>query len=73
VYADKITPTPLIMINGLNDEQVPRYNTKLFFNTAQEPKKLIWLESKHVHTNNPELTRKIIAELQKELKRLKVL
>ena len=33
-YADKISPTPLIMINGENDEQIPRYNTELFFNAA---------------------------------------
>jgi fermentation-respiration switch protein FrsA (DUF1100 family) len=72
-YADKITPTPLIMINGLNDEQVPRYNTELFFNAAREPKKLIWLDSKHVNPRNPELTRRIIAELKEELRRLKIL
>jgi hypothetical protein len=72
-YADKISPTPLIMINGLNDEQVPRYNTELFFNAAREPKKLIWLDSKHVNPRNPELTRRIIAELKEELRRLKIL
>jgi hypothetical protein len=72
-YADKISPTPLIMINGLNDEQVPRYNTELFFNAAREPKKLIWLDSKHVNPSNPELTRRIIAKLKEELRRLKIL
>jgi uncharacterized protein len=69
-YADKISPTPLVMINGSNDEQIPRYNTELFFNAAREPKKLIWLDSKHVNTNNPELTRRIIFVLKEELKRL---
>jgi hypothetical protein len=72
-YADKISPTPLIMINGLNDEQVPRYNTELFFNAAREPKKLIWLDSKHVNPSNPELTRRIIEELKEELRKLKIL
>jgi fermentation-respiration switch protein FrsA (DUF1100 family) len=72
-YADKISPTPLIMINGVYDEQVLRDNTELFFHAAREPKKLIWLDSKHVHPNNPELTRRIIAELKEELRRLKIL
>jgi hypothetical protein len=72
-FADKISPIPLVMINGLNDEQIPRYNTELFFNAAKEPKKLIWLESKHVNVNNPELTRRIISTLKEELKRLNIL
>jgi fermentation-respiration switch protein FrsA (DUF1100 family) len=72
-FADKISPTPLVMINGVNDEQIPRYNTELFFNAAREPKKLIWLESKHVRPDNVELTRRIIATLKEELKRLKIL
>jgi hypothetical protein len=72
-YADKISPTPLVMINGANDEQIPRINTELFFQAAREPKKLIWLESKHVNPDNVDLTRKIIATLKEELKRLKIL
>lgn len=71
-YADKISPTPLVMINGLNDEQIPRYNTELFFNAAKEPKKLIWLDSQHVNPNNTELTRKIIDTLKKELMLLNI-
>jgi hypothetical protein len=71
-YADKISPTPLIMINGENDEQIPRYNTELFFNAAREPKKLIWLKSQHVRPDNEELTRRIIVLLKEELKRLRV-
>ncbi len=69
-YADKISPTPLIMINGADDEQIPRYNTEIFFNAAKEPKNIVWLESKHVNPNNPELTRKIIATLKEELRRM---
>jgi fermentation-respiration switch protein FrsA (DUF1100 family) len=72
-YAEKIFPTPLVMINGENDEQIPRYNTELFFNAAREPKKLIWLKSQHVRPDNENLTRRIIETLKEELKRLKIL
>jgi hypothetical protein len=72
-YADKISPTPLVMINGENDEQIPRYNTELFFNAAREPKKIIWLKSHHVRPDNEDLTRRIIATLKEEFKRLKIL
>lgn len=72
-YADKISPTPIVMINGVNDEQIPRYNTEVFFNAALEPKKLIWLESRHVRPDNTDLTRRIVATLKDELRRLKIL
>ena len=72
-YAEKISPIPLVMINGEQDEQIPRNNTELFFNTAREPKKLVWLKSRHVRPENEELTRQIIGVLKEELKRLKIL
>jgi dienelactone hydrolase len=73
IYADKISPIPLIMINGANDEQIPRYNTELFFHAAGEPKKLIWLKSQHVRPENEDLTRQIIDSLKNEFRRLKIL
>ena len=65
-YTDKISPIPIIMINGENDEQIPRANTQLFLNAAQEPKKIIWLKSRHVRPENEELTRRIIGTLKEE-------
>jgi hypothetical protein len=72
-YADKISPIPLVMINGLHDEQIPRSNTELFYQAAKEPKKLIWLPSHHVRPENEELTRQIISTLKEELRRLNIL
>jgi dienelactone hydrolase len=72
-YAGRIAPTPLVMINGTEDEQVPRVNTVLLYEAAREPKKLIWIESRHVHPRNVELTRRIIATLRSELVRLHIL
>jgi predicted esterase len=72
-FADRISPIPLVMINGKNDEQIPRYNTVLFYNAARKPKSIVWLESKHVNPNNPELTRHIIATLKEELRKLEIL
>ena len=66
-YIGRVTPTPLIMINGSNDEQVPRHNAELLYNAAGEPKTIAWLESRHVRPENIELTRLIVAELKKKL------
>lgn len=62
-----ISPIPLVMINGTADEQIPRANAELLYRNAGEPKKIIWLESMHVHPRNPELTARIIRTIQQEL------
>ena len=69
-FAPLISPRPTVMINGTDDEQVPRRNAELLYDALREPKKQIWLESKHVRTDNPELTKKIVGTLKSELARL---
>jgi hypothetical protein len=66
-YIDRVSPTPLIMINGTNDEQVPRDNAELLYKAAGEPKRITWLETRHVRPDNIELTRTIVARLRQEL------
>lgn len=73
LYSEKISPIPLVMINGMKDEQIPRSNTEMFYQAAKDPKRIIWLESTHVNPDNPDLTRQIIAVLKEELKRLRIL
>ena len=72
-YIGSVTPKPLIMINGLQDEQIPRRNARILYDAASEPKKLIWLESMHVRTENVELTRKIVGTLTRELAAIGIL
>jgi len=68
-YIGRVSPTPLIMINGTEDEQVPRHNVELLYNAAGEPKSITWLESRHVRPDNVHLTRSILTELKRELRR----
>ncbi len=70
---EHISPIPLVMINGTADEQIPRANAELLYHKAREPKKIIWLESMHVHPRNPELTARIIRTIQQELSRMGIL
>jgi hypothetical protein len=66
-YANRISPIPLLMINGTDDERIPRINTEQLYDAASEPKKIVWLESAHVRKENVELTKAIISVLKKEL------
>jgi alpha/beta superfamily hydrolase len=72
-FVDKISPIPLLMINGTIDEQMPRENTLMLYRAARQPKKLVWLDSRHVHPRNVELTRRIIQTLKRELVELRIL
>jgi pimeloyl-ACP methyl ester carboxylesterase len=69
-YVDRISPIPLIMINGEDDELVPRRNVLALYNNAREPKRLVWLPSKHVHPKNVQLTKLILETLRRELSRV---
>ncbi|MBX2991083.1 MAG: dienelactone hydrolase family protein [Bacteroidetes bacterium] len=66
-YVERISPVTLLMINGTDDEQIPRENVELLYAAAYEPKNIIWIESRHVHPRNPELTARIVGLLRKEL------
>jgi hypothetical protein len=71
-YTGRISPVPLIMINGTHDEQIPREDVEQFYQAAAEPKTIRWIESGHVHPRDPALTRTIVATLESELQRLQI-
>ena len=66
-HIENISPMPLLMVNGTEDEQIPRQNTIMLFDRAREPKRIIWIESRHVHPRNVDLTRRIISTIEAEL------
>ena len=46
-FVGAIAPRPLLMINAEKDEVVPPMSSKLLFEKAAEPKKIIWYSTKH--------------------------
>jgi len=72
-YVGKISPRPVLMVNGEDDEQVPRANAEMLYESAGQPKKILWLESKHVNPRNIALTIKILQTLRGELVTLGIL
>jgi hypothetical protein len=72
-YIRDVSPTPLIMINGERDEQVPPENARMLFEVAREPKQIVWLPSRHVNPRDTALTRTIISTLGHELERTGIL
>lgn len=54
-YAARIAPRPLLMVNGARDTLIPRANADALFESAREPKEMLWLSSEHVHPNEADL------------------
>ncbi len=54
-YAGRITPRHLLMVNGTDDELLPRESVERLYDTAKEPKDIIWLDSDHVQGWKEEL------------------
>ncbi len=46
-FIEKIHPRPFLMINAENDEVVPPTTSRILFQKAKQPKKIIWYPSKH--------------------------
>lgn len=47
-FADKISPRPLLMLNGKHDDIVPVESNQLLYDRAKQPKQIIWFESGHL-------------------------
>jgi cephalosporin-C deacetylase-like acetyl esterase len=46
-FVDRISPRPLLMINGLKDDIVPTASNRALYAKAREPKKIIWHNTGH--------------------------
>ncbi len=54
-YAGRISPRPLLMVNGARDFLIPRANADALYEAAREPKDILWMASEHVHPDETEL------------------
>lgn len=47
-WVARISPRPLLMINGKDDQIVPKECTERLFAAAKEPKEILWLDGGHM-------------------------
>jgi len=47
-WVGRISPRPLLMINGKDDQIVPKECTERLFAAAKQPKEIVWLEGGHL-------------------------
>ena len=49
-WVGDIAPRPLVMINAIDDERLPRGSVAGLYRRASEPKEMIWVEGGHVRS-----------------------
>jgi predicted esterase len=62
-YVEKVSPRPLLMINGTDDPQVPAGCVRSLVQTAHQPKTIRWFATGHVDIRSTEFHDQIRREL----------
>jgi hypothetical protein len=58
-WVPKISPRPFMMVNALGDERLPREAVDALFESAHNPKEMIWMPGAHIHADL-ETVRKLV-------------
>ena len=59
-YVGLISPRPFVIINGFRDERIPTYSVAVLYETAREPKQLIWLDEGHISSRDEALLGRVL-------------
>jgi dienelactone hydrolase len=69
VWVGRVAPRPVVMINALDDERLPRESILALYDSARAPKQLIWLPGKHIQRNRPDVVRALVATVLATMER----
>jgi dienelactone hydrolase len=58
-YIDRISPRPLLLLNGTDDPRMPERCSRLLHENAGEPKTIQWIPSGHIHIRDKEFHIKV--------------
>jgi len=59
-HVAEIAPRELVVINGSRDRAIPRSAAVRLYETANQPKEMIWLDTEHVHPTRKALIRELL-------------
>ncbi len=62
-HIGRISPRPLLMVNGNEDLGIPEHNARLLFTAAREPKALRWVDAGHLNIRDARFHRLVTDEL----------
>lgn len=59
-FVGRIAPRPIIMVNGIDDPQMPREAVRRLYDAARPPKSIIWLRTGHLEPTDSALIRSLV-------------
>jgi hypothetical protein len=59
-HVSRIAPRPIVMVNGIDDPQMPRRAVQALYDAAREPKTIIWLRTGHLLPGDSALVRALV-------------
>lgn len=59
-YVARVSPRPIVMVNGADDPQMPREAVEALYDAAREPKSLVWLRTGHLMPGDTALIRALV-------------
>ncbi len=59
-WIGQVAPRPVVMLNALEDDRIPRRSVQALWEAAGEPREQVWLPGKHMQGNRPAVLRALV-------------
>jgi dienelactone hydrolase len=59
-WVGRASPRPVVMLNALDDERIPRASVEALWNAARDPKSQVWLPGAHMQGNRQDVLRALV-------------
>jgi energy-coupling factor transporter ATP-binding protein EcfA2 len=59
-HVSRIAPRPIVMVNGVDDPQMPRRAVQTLYDSARPPKTMVWLRTGHLMPDDSALVRVLV-------------
>jgi hypothetical protein len=59
-FIGRVSPRPVIMLNAMDDERIPRASVDALWAAVKEPREQVWLPGLHMQGSRPEVLRTLV-------------
>jgi hypothetical protein len=66
-WTARISPRPFVMVNASGDERLPREAIDALYESARQPKELVWMEGRHVRARS-ETVKELVALVMQRIR-----
>ena len=59
-WVGRVSPRPVVMLNALDDERIPRRSVDVLWAAVREPREQVWLPGRHMQGDRPDVLRMLV-------------